>query len=77
MWGATAASYCPSRAGELPKQNMTKPHERWDGKLCTYIVPGGAPRPAVKVSVGGAVGVGAPLVDEGQRAGDPVHGQAL
>ena len=26
--------YCPSRAGELPKQNMSKPHERWDGKLC-------------------------------------------
>ena len=20
--------------GELPKQNMTKPHEQWDGKLC-------------------------------------------
>ena len=25
FWAATAASYCPSRAGELPKQNMTKP----------------------------------------------------
>ena len=33
LWVATAASYCPSRAGELPKQNMTKSHERWDGKL--------------------------------------------
>ena len=31
---ATAASYCPSWAGELLKQNMTKSHERWDGKLC-------------------------------------------
>ena len=35
MWAATPASYCPSRAGELPKQNMTKSHERWNGKLCT------------------------------------------
>ena len=34
LWAPTAASYCPSRAGELPKQNMTKSHERWDGKLC-------------------------------------------
>ena len=34
MWAATAASYCPGRAGELPEQNMTKSHERWDGKLC-------------------------------------------
>ena len=34
MCADTAASYCPSRAGELPKQNMTKSHERWDGKLC-------------------------------------------
>ena len=41
------------------------------------FVPGGAPRLAVKVAVGGAVGVGSPLVDERQRAGDPVHGQAL
>ena len=24
MRAATAASYCPNRAGELPKQNMTK-----------------------------------------------------
>ena len=24
-WSATPASYCQSRAGELPKQNMTKP----------------------------------------------------
>ena len=40
MWAATAASYCPSRAGELSKQNMTKPHERWDGKLCSpYFHP--------------------------------------
>ena len=35
LWAATAASYCPSRAGELPKQNMTKSHIRWDGKLCS------------------------------------------
>ena len=35
MWAVTAASYCPSRAGEVPKQNMTKSHERWDWKLCT------------------------------------------
>ena len=34
LWAAPAASYCPSRPGELPKQNMAKPHERWDGKLC-------------------------------------------
>ena len=34
FWAATAASYCPSRTGELPKQNMTKSHVRWDGKLC-------------------------------------------
>ena len=34
LWAPTAASYFPSRAGELPKQNMTKPHVRWDGKLC-------------------------------------------
>ena len=34
MWADTAASYCPSRAGELPKQNMMKSHEQWDGKLC-------------------------------------------
>ena len=34
MWATTAASYCPSRAGELPKQNLMKPHEQWDGKLC-------------------------------------------
>ena len=27
LWAATAASYCPSRPGELPKQNMMKPHE--------------------------------------------------
>ena len=26
-WAATAASYCPSRPGELSKQNMTKSHE--------------------------------------------------
>ena len=38
MWAATAASYCPSRAGEIPKQNMTKSHERWDGKLCKIIL---------------------------------------
>ena len=38
MWAAPAASYCPSRAGELPKQNMTKSQERWDGKLCILIV---------------------------------------
>ena len=37
LWAATAASYCPSRARELPKQNMTKSHERWDGKLCTRV----------------------------------------
>ena len=36
LWAATAARYCPSRAGELPKQNMTKSHERWDGKLCRF-----------------------------------------
>ena len=36
-WAATAASYCSSRAGELPKQNMTKSHKRWDGKLCNTI----------------------------------------
>ena len=36
MWAATADSYCPSREGELAKQNMAKPHERWDGKLCKY-----------------------------------------
>ena len=35
LWAATAASYCPSREGELPKQNMTKSHKRWDGKLCS------------------------------------------
>ena len=35
MWAANAASYCQSRAEELPKQNMTKSHERWDGKLCS------------------------------------------
>ena len=34
LWAPTAASYCPSMAGEMQKQNMTKPHERWDGKLC-------------------------------------------
>ena len=38
LWATTAASYCPSRAGELPKQNMTKSHEWWDGKLCTSYV---------------------------------------
>ena len=31
MWAAPAATYCPSRAGELPKQKMTKSHVRWDG----------------------------------------------
>ena len=35
--GATAASYCPSRAGELPKHHMTKSHEQWDGKLCITL----------------------------------------
>ena len=34
LWAAPAASYCPSRAEELPKQNMTKSHKQWDGKLC-------------------------------------------
>ena len=34
LWAATAASYCPSRAVELPKQNMTRSQERWVGKLC-------------------------------------------
>ena len=33
MWAASAARYCPSRAGELPKQNMAKSHQRWDEKL--------------------------------------------
>ena len=37
MWAATAASYCPSRAGQLPKQNMMKPHKRWDVKLCKIL----------------------------------------
>ena len=26
VWAATAASYCPRRAGDLPKQNMMKSH---------------------------------------------------
>ena len=38
LWAAIAAIYCPSRAGELPKQNMTKSHERWDGKLCSVLL---------------------------------------
>ena len=25
LWATTAASYCPSRAGELPKNNLTNP----------------------------------------------------
>ena len=37
MWAAPAARYCPSRAGELLKQNMTKPHERWDGNSVPLI----------------------------------------
>ena len=37
LWAAPAATYCPSRAGELPKQNMTKSHKRWDGKLCKIM----------------------------------------
>ena len=37
MWAAPAASYCPIRAGELPKQDMMTSHERWDEKLCTQI----------------------------------------
>ena len=35
--GRYCNSYSPSRAGELTKQNMTKSHERWDGKLCTGV----------------------------------------
>ena len=37
MWAATADSYCPSRAGKLPKQNMMKSHERWDGNSVEYF----------------------------------------
>ena len=37
LWATSAASYCPSRAGELPKQNLTKSHARWDGKLCRWL----------------------------------------
>ena len=50
MWAATAASYCPSRAGELSKQNMTKSQARWEGKLCnvggrkTPLAPNTIPR---------------------------------
>ena len=41
LWAPTAASYCPNRAGELQKQNMTKSHERWDGKLGRDLDKGG------------------------------------
>ena len=34
MWATPAASYCPGKTGELPKQNMMKSNERWDWKLC-------------------------------------------
>ena len=59
MWAATASSYCPSRAGELPKQNMTKYHERWDGKLCTISINlVGRCRPGALLSGGRQVGAG-------------------
>ena len=60
MWAPNAASYCPSRAGELPKQNMTKSHERWDGKLqmiCSSFLPvqsSAVPRSAARWQVPGS-----------------------
>ena len=37
LWAATAASYCPSRAGELPKNNKKNLSAWWDGKFCRDI----------------------------------------
>ena len=34
MWATTAASYCPTKAPELPKNNSKNLSARWDGKLC-------------------------------------------
>ena len=38
MWAATAEGYCPSRAGELPKNNPKNLSAWWVGKLCTDFV---------------------------------------
>ena len=39
FWAATAASYCPSRAGELPKNNPKNLCTRRDGKrgICPHL----------------------------------------
>ena len=34
MWAATAASYCPSRPGELPKLIATEYRNQGDGSSC-------------------------------------------
>ena len=39
LWAATAASYCPSRIGELPKNNPENLSAWWDGKLCSAPLP--------------------------------------
>ena len=36
-WAATVAIYCPSRPGELPKFVSSKPSERPDAPLCSFI----------------------------------------
>ena len=37
LWAATAASYSPSRSGELPKNNPKNLSAWWDEKLCSEI----------------------------------------
>ena len=39
LWAATAASYCPSRIGKLPKNNPENLSAWWDGKLCSAPLP--------------------------------------
>ena len=36
-WAATAASYCPSRPGELPKLTATEYRNQGDGSPCTKV----------------------------------------
>ena len=38
FWNATAASHCPSRARELPKNNLKNLSALRDGKLCRLIL---------------------------------------
>ena len=68
MWAANAASYCPSRPGELPKLIATEYRTQGDGSPCTSSLPdqySGYRVDRVKTRINGANTQGENIADNG------------